>query len=66
MGRHKGYTVADYQRMADDGMTLSEAAAAMEVARQTVWAFAKRHGIAFTRGSKGRPKRTSLDEQTSL
>lgn len=56
MGRHKGYTPEDYMKMSQSGMTFSEAAEMMGVSRQSVWDFAKRHGIEFAKGSKGRRK----------
>lgn len=54
MGRHKGYTEDDYRRLAEAGLSLSEAARKLGITRQTVGAFAKRHGIDFQIGKRGR------------
>jgi hypothetical protein len=56
MGRHKGLCPDDYRKLADEGLTMSEASARLGVKRQSVWAMSKRYGIAFTEGKKGRKK----------
>jgi hypothetical protein len=56
MGRHKGLTADDYRGLAEKGMTMPEAAAHLSVTVQTVWLMAKKYGIAFTAGKRGRKK----------
>lgn len=60
MGRHRGFTPEDYQRLASEGMTMAEAARTLDVKMQTVWVMAKRHGIVFVAGKKGRKRRAEL------
>jgi hypothetical protein len=56
MGRHKGLGPDDYRKLADEGLTMSEASIRLRVKRQSVWAMSKRYGITFTEGKKGRKK----------
>lgn len=60
MGRHRGFTPEDYQRLASAGMTMAEAARFLDVKMQTVWVMAKRYEIAFAAGKKGRKARAEL------
>lgn len=54
MGRHRGYTVDDYRRVAASGASKSEAARLLKVSPQTVFVMATKHGIVFEKGKRGR------------
>ena len=54
MGRHKGFTVEDYRKLAEQGYSISEAAYLMGVRQQTVSTMAKRHDIKFADGNQRR------------
>lgn len=58
--RPKGISVERYKELAEQGMTMPEAAKVLGVSKPTVQGMAKRHGIVFARG-KGGGKRVKRD-----
>lgn len=54
MGRHKGFTVDDYRRLAEQNYSMPEAAYLLGVSRQTVRAMALKHDIKFVSGHQQR------------
>lgn len=60
MGNRKGYTHEDYRRLADEGVTVTEAARRLGVSHVTVVQTAKAHGFSFPRGTHGRPLAAGL------
>lgn len=57
MGRQKGYTPEDYRRLAEEGLTMAETSARLDVRYQSVQVMANRYGIKFTKGKPGRKKK---------
>jgi len=57
MGRQKGYTPDDYRRLAEEGMSMAETSARLDVKYQSVQVMANRYGIQFTKGKPGRKKK---------
>ncbi len=55
MGKHKGLTPSDYRQAAESGMTMREAADALGVSHQSVAHAARKFGIEFAAGKRGRP-----------
>jgi hypothetical protein len=63
MGRHKGLTPDDYRRLANEGLTQTEAAAQLGVTKQSVANMARRHDdIAFVVGKPGPKSRQAVEE----
>lgn len=54
--RPKGISVERYKELAEQGMTMPEAAKVLGVSKPTVQGVAKRHGIVFVHGVSGRKK----------
>jgi transcriptional regulator with GAF, ATPase, and Fis domain len=52
----KGIGVDRYKALADQGHTAPETARLLGVSKTTVQGMAKRHGIAFVHGIRGRKK----------
>lgn len=48
--RPKGISVERYKELAEQGMTMPEAAKVLGVSKPTVQGMAKRHGIVFVHG----------------
>lgn len=63
MGRHKGLTPDDYRRLANEGLTQTEAAARLGVTKQSVSNMVRRHDdIVFAVGKTG-PKARQAEEE---
>lgn len=63
MGRHKGLTPDDYRRLANEGLTQTEAAEKLGVTKQSVANMAKRHDdIVFAVGRPGPKARQAVEE----
>ena len=54
--RPKGISIDRYKELAAQGLSASEAARLLGVSKTTVLGMAKRHGIAFVHGIRGRKK----------
>jgi excisionase family DNA binding protein len=54
--RPKGISIDRYKELAAQGLSASEAARLLGVSKTTVQGMAKRHGIAFVHGIRGRKK----------
>lgn len=63
MGRHRGYTVDDYRKAAASGLSMMDTARLLNVSAQTVFVMAKKHGITFKQGKRGRKPSAGATEQ---
>lgn len=52
----------DYEKAAKAGLTIPEAAKALDRNTKTVRWHAKRHGITFTKGHPGRPRKEDREQ----